>query len=224
MKRLTSLLVAAIAVLLYAGVTRAATATLTADPEIYKITIHKVRVYNQTDGQWHVAGSGALTFDVTSADAGDVVGNYINDAPLTEGTYTQIEVTLSRTFYLKAKVTDTGALAGVADPLLPVGATYYTTSTTISDAIKCATNDLSSYALGTAVIPSDATLPSTETIVGDYLIHTDTLPNIVVNKGVTSTTRVSFNTSGAATFQAQSGWNFVICYPSPPTVTITQTQ
>lgn len=76
----------------------AVAATLTADPEIYKITIHQVRVYNQTNGQWYVAGTGDITFDITSAGAGAVVGNYISNASLAEGTYTQVEVTLSRTF------------------------------------------------------------------------------------------------------------------------------
>jgi hypothetical protein len=119
-------------------------------------------------------------------------------------------------------VTDTGALKG-ADASLIDGDTYYTTTTIMGDAIKCSTNS-ADYALGTAVVPSDATLPSTERIEGDYLIHTDTLPNIVVKKGGTSTIRVSFNTSSTATFEAQTGWTFVICYPGPPTVTITHVQ
>jgi len=209
--------VAAIAVCLGGFQTVLWAATLAGDPETYEITLHQVRVYNQDDGAWHVAGTGDLTFDITSASSGAVVGNYISGASLPDGTYSKVEVTLSRTLLIKATVVDTGnTLTGGA------GTIYYTTTVQSGGAIVCSTL-IGSYALGTSVIPSSAVLPATETISGDYLIHTETLAtNITVKKGESRSVLVSFNTSGSVTFENVAPGPVVACYPSAPAITITQ--
>jgi len=206
-----------------------AASTLTATPVTYQVTIHQIRMYNQDDDTWYVAGTGDLAFDIASAGAGTAVGNYISDCCLVAGTYTQVEVTMSRTFGIKAVVFDNpGDLGGGSLRY------YYTTTGTASGAIVCIT-DLTlpppplpfppppvGYALGTAVIPPGAILPATETIKGDYLIHTEALnPNIIIRVGESRTIRVSFDITGAATFDG-AAYPPVLCYPSPPVITITQ--
>ncbi|MBI4633841.1 MAG: hypothetical protein HY742_08110 [Deltaproteobacteria bacterium] len=204
-----------LAVLLLAGNLWAA--TLTASPVVYNVTVSQVRVYNSDLSTWYVAGSGDLTFDIASVTAGSVVANYVSGANLSEGTYTQVEVTLSRTMSVKAQVTDAGGVFGGG-----AGVTYYTTSTTTSGAVSCSTA-AGSYNTGSTRIPDAvaSSLPATETLSGNYLIHLDTLPNIIVKKGGTKSVKVNFNTTNVVTFE-NVGVGTVICYPGPPTVTITQ--
>ena len=214
--------VAAMAVCLGGFQTGLWAATLTADPVFYEITLHQVRVYNQDDGTWHVAGTGDISFDIASAASGAAVGNYISGVSLAEGTYSKFEATLSRTFHIKAVVFDAGGVLGGNSNTY-----YYTSAVTASGAIVCIKDEFpyavpAGYAQGTAVIPSGTTLPATETIDGDYLIHTETLAtNIIVRAGETRTVRVSFDITNSATFEGVAG-PAVICYPSAPAITITQ--
>ncbi len=196
--------------------------TGTSDPEIYEITLHQIRMYNQDDSTWYLAGTGDLPFDIASASAGALVGNYISGASLAEGTYSKVEATLSLTFRIQAMFDDLAGTLG--------GGTwyYYTTAvTTGSGAIVCKEAapppPPAEYALGTAVLPLPpaTTLPATETIVDGYLVHTETLQtNIIIRTGETRTIRVNFNITNSATFDSVPGPG-VVCYPSAPAITIT---
>ncbi|MBW2560398.1 MAG: hypothetical protein JRE40_06035 [Deltaproteobacteria bacterium] len=224
MRKMMKIWITVVIALAYLGGSQTAlwaATTVTGTPVIYQITLHQIRVYNQDNGTWYVAGTGDLTFDIASTGAGTAVGNYISGASLATGTYTQVEVTMSRTFGIKAVILDTPGTLGNSNSY------YNTTATSTSGAINCLRDgtppfDGVGYATGTAVIPSGATLPATERIEGDYLIHTETLTtNIIVKEGETRTIRVSFDITNSATFE-QVVFNIAVCYPSPPAITITQ--
>lgn len=190
----------------FLGNLSAGAATATATPEIYKVTISKVEFYNSDTATWVTIGEGDMTFDVASVSAGAVVGCYISDTAIPEGTYTQIRVTLSRNITIKA----TGSLGG----------TQYTTATPYTiqgDTFISASTDSAYYAEGTYVIPSDAT---GGVISGDYFIMTNNFSSsLLVKRGTTKKVRVKFDVTNTTIFANASATD-VIAYSSEPSVTI----
>ena len=57
-------------------------------PEIYRITISKVELYNSTTSSWVTVGEGELTFNIASVNAGEIVGSYVSSKSIPEGVYT----------------------------------------------------------------------------------------------------------------------------------------
>lgn len=69
---------------------------------VYNVTLNKVEIYNSTTNQWVTVANTPLTFNIASADAGAVVGNYISGVTPPDGTYTQLRWTVSNQFGIKA--------------------------------------------------------------------------------------------------------------------------
>lgn len=217
MKRITIALIAVLTMLMCAGETLAngGPATKTATPETYKIIINKVRMWNGTDGQWYLASTGDTCFDITTAEVGCSCGCYCTGVDLPDGTYTKMEITMSRTFVIKAQVNDDADAFGAA-LLSPID--YYTTSTTTGTSIDCS-RDIVQYAEGTVVIAAPAGWTSTD----GYMYREYDLPaSITITGGTPRTVRINFNITNAVTFSGLSG--VVGCTPNTPVITITQVQ
>lgn len=182
-------------------------ATSTATPQTYEITMNRIRLYNSDTSSWVTVAEGDLTFDIASASAGSVIGSYISGASIPDGTYTQVEPRLKRDMGIQVS----GSLSGT---------TYYTTTSTTSipgglgNAIVASTNQ-SQFAKGTMQVPS-----SVPGVSGDYFTNTINLsPSIVIKQGEAKKLRVKFDVTGAATFDDSPGGGTVICYPTAPSVT-----
>ncbi len=179
-------------------------------PEIYKVTLHKVELYNSVTDSWVTVCEDDLTFNIASVNAGEIVGGYVNSKPIPEGTYTQERITVSRTMSIKSTTT-----IGITN--------YYTTATSISgpngtQAVVASTN-ASQYTEGTVKTPSVSQGPR-YTVTGEYFTDTHNLPSsIVVKKGILKKVRIKFNVTNAVEFNASWGPQ-VICYPLVPTVTV----
>lgn len=176
-------------------------------PTQFRITVTQVRLYNQNTASWVTVSQNAQSFDIaTGSGAGALVGGYANGAGIPEGTYTQVEITISTSIDITAAYVDTnGNNFGGG-----VTTTYYTTSTSVNGTIT--TNNTGPAASGTAVIPA-----GTPGVIGDSFVSTQNLsPLIVVEKGLTKGIRIKFNLTSAATFGDDTGQ--VVCYPTPPPI------
>ena len=213
MKRTIIALIAVVAILVCAGESQAGGWSTKVEAVIYKITINKVRMWDGTD--WHVAFTGNTEYTITSVSSGASCGNYCTNVELPDGTYTQMEITMSRTISIKAT-----ALYPETSPDELTG-THYTTTTTAGGSIKCSMN-LLDYALGTAIVQ---TPPAGWTFTDSYMYRVYTLSSsIVITSGTTQTMRISFATLEAATFTltGDPGDETIVCSPSDPIITITQ--
>ena len=188
-------------------------ADITATPETYKVIINTVRMWNDTDGQWYTASTGDTCFDITAAEVDCSCGCYCTDIDLPDGTYTYIEITMSRTFQIKSKVDD--PLDGFGGG---AGKTWYTTTTTTGGDISCSM-DNGNYALGTAVIQTPAGWTST----GDYMHKSYKLPASMVITGETArTVRINFAVASSVKFTGLS--SVIWCVPKAPDIKITQVE
>lgn len=186
--------------------------TATVDPSPYKNTMKKVRLRNSVTLEWTTAGEGDMTVDISSVNAGELVAGYVSGSAIPEGTYDQIEVTLSRDMIIKASYTDTGNTFGGG-----AGTVYYTTSTANGDGSIAASTVAANYAEGTSKIP--ASVSGVDTTAGTFT-KTYNLPStITVSKGSTQKVRVKFDVTGATTFQ-QTGAGTAVAYPTEPSVSM----
>jgi len=184
-------------------------ATLTTTPDPYKITMKKVRLQNAVTDEWVTVGEGDLTIDIASVNAGELAAGYVTGNEVPEGSYDNIEVTLSTSVIIKASCTDTGGVfAGGA-----AGDVWYTTSTAGVSGSVAASKTVGSYSEGTATIPSTVAGVSGDTYTKTYALPT----TIVVAKGSTQKVRVKFEVANSATFQ-DTGLGTAVAYPSEPTV------
>ena len=173
-------------------------------PDVYEVTINKVELYNSTISSWVVVGEGDMTFDIAKVSAGGIVGSYITDKPLPEGTYTKVRVRISRTMRIKGSASYGGN-------------TYYTTTSTQSfgnqgQAVVISTTGPAQT--GAIIVPADENPPS-HIVDGDYFIETNDLPSpFTITKGVSKKLKIKFDVSGVLTFDNTNN----ICWCEPPSV------
>lgn len=156
-----------------------ARATETSIPAIsgmeYTITIKKIELYNSTTGQWITANQTPTTFNIASVDAGTVAGNLVSGASLTNGTYTQIRVTVGNSFSMKAFVSIGGqgkCTSGTAT----------INTNTFAGVANCAS--IASASSVTAVIDfTSATLPSGQEVIGTDLRSTSGFTGFTIGPG-----------------------------------------
>lgn len=186
----------------------AVTAVVSPDP--YTIIMKKARLRNSVTHEWVTAKEGDLSVNIASVEAGQLAAGYVSGAAIPEGTYDQIEVTLSRNITIKASYADTGnVFGGGADKV------YYTTSTANEDGSIAASTSSGSYAEGTSTIP--ATVDGVDVTAGTFT-KIDNLPSIItISKGSSQRVRVKFDVTGATTFQ-QTGAGTAVAYPTEPSV------
>lgn len=81
-----------------------------ATPTVYKVNITKIEFFN---GGWVTYFSGSCVMDIASVAAGASAGGCGAGGTLPSGTYTQMRVTMSRTFTLSGSVADDTSGAGI---------------------------------------------------------------------------------------------------------------
>lgn len=171
----------------------------------------KARLRNSVTQEWVTAGEGDLSVNIASVEAGQLAAGYVSGAAIPEGTYDQIEVTLSRDMTVKASYADTGnAFGGGADKV------YYTTSTANDDGSIDTSTSSGSYAEGTSKIPTDVV--GVDATAGTFtkVYNIPSPGTITVSKGSSQRVRVKFNVTSAVTFQGGGGT--AVAYPTEPSV------
>jgi len=83
-----------------------------ATPTVYKVTITKIEFFN---GAWTTFFSGTCTIDIASVSAGGDAGSCGGGNTLDPGTYTQMRLTIKRTFDLKGSTTNADPAVGGLD-------------------------------------------------------------------------------------------------------------
>lgn len=161
-------------------------------PEKYEITINKVEVYNSTTGEWVLGGQGNMSFDIALANAGQMVGNYVSSASFTEGTYTKVRVTVSRTMTLRGAE----------------GANYTTANTQVfngdGQAVVSNNGGGADKSNGTFIVPSAG---MTLTSDGSYFVDEINLQTLIIfQKGKSYTVQVKFDVAGTLNFAGGIVW------------------
>ncbi len=192
-------------------------------PEVYKVTISKVEVYNTSTGQWVVIGEGDVTFDIASVGAGQIVGGYVTGQPIPEGVYTKVRVTVSRHMRIKAHIN--------------VGGTEYYTSSNSQQfdldggpgedlvTTVVATTQVSAYTEGEVVSPSGSNGIHYQ-VNGEYFTDTQVLSTpFTVKKGMSQKLRIKFDVTNSAIFydgdNVSPPWGTTPFFlPGTPTITI----
>lgn len=198
----------------------------------YHVTLLKAEAYNSTTSTWVTLTDASLTFDIASASAGAEVGSYVSGKDVPDGTYTQVRVTVDKTFKLKACHTPA---AGDVSDTATAGSTYCTNGSTVSITSGSYTHTFSAWAE-----LAYATASLTESVVVDFrdvsasgctsqssgteLLCTYTFSsNLVVEPGsVAQTVDVSFDVDGILQW-VDNGGGTANDYISPGTPTVTMT-
>ena len=81
-----------------------------ATPTSYKVTVTKIEFFN---GGWKTFFSGSCVIDIASVAAGGSAGSCGAGATLPSGTYTQMRLTVNRTFGVIGEIADSDAAAAV---------------------------------------------------------------------------------------------------------------
>lgn len=168
----------------------------------YENTLTKVEAYYDTGdyaGQWYEAFSGSGSVDIAAANAGQQAGSFLTGASLPNGHISQIRLTISSSFAIKAIVSYGGS-------------TYYSTA---SGGVS---TDSSQYAESSVTIRDANGNPVTE------LTETKAT-DVTISEGTTVTVKMAFNllstnadeTTGCVGISNQGG-SYVIA-PRQPSVT-----
>jgi len=183
--------------------------TITTSPSPYKITMKKVRLQNSVTGEWVTVGEGDLTVDIASVNAGELAAGYVSGSAVPEGTYNNIEITVSTSMTIKASCVDTTNKFGSG------AVTWYTTSTAGAGGSIQASTVVGNYAEGTSIIPN--TVVGVDPVAGTFT-KISALPSILsISKGSTQRIRVKFDVANSVTF-SYPGLGTFIAYPGEPTV------
>ncbi len=192
-------------------------------PEVYRVTVNKVELYNSSTDQWVTIAEGDMTFDIASVNAGDVVGGYASGVSIPAGTYTKIRITVSRHMWIKAQVTVGGT-------------TYYTSSnqvtvdldagpgTNLVTAVRAVT-DSGSYGEGEVIAPSTSNGIHYQ-VQGEYFTDTQTFSSpVTITKGLNKKIRVKFDVTDSMTFydgdNVSPPWGTTPFFlPGAPTISI----
>jgi hypothetical protein len=172
-------------------------------PKTYNVTFKKFEICN-TSGTWITIKNEDQTFNVASANAGAMLGNYVSgNFPV--GTYNKIRVTISATFGIKGFVYDTNT---------GVNRTYYTTTSgTSSVAGNVAEADLPSdyNVLQLTITSLGDNPPAGNTLSGGNIISEMTeQESFTITAGATQTKNLYVDVTN--TLQLQNDSNL---YPGP---------
>jgi len=148
-----------------------------ATPSVYKVTITKIEFLKGTT--WATFFSGTCTIDIASVSAGGDAGSCGGGNTLDPGTYTQMRITINRTFGLKGSVTDATAGAGAQACRTSTGAASTTATAgaiTYSD-INSGSTDGGTATEQTLSIPtaSDGSIASTINAISGMSISSSSL-------------------------------------------------
>ena len=180
-------------------------AVFTGTPDSFIVTLNKVEMYNSSTLTWLTVGTGDLSFDIASANAGQSVGSYVSGVSFEPGTYTQVRVTVSRTMQIQGNI----------------GANYTSSTASSADigtggqAIQAGSSPAK---LGTMIVPTD-TLSAGMTVSGSYFILTYDLgaSAITITPGESKKITVKFDVANSLVLNDVPDPD--IFYSEPPNVT-----
>lgn len=187
-------------------------------PETYKVTQKQVDISYDGGTTWSVAKSEEMTFDITSASAGDVVGAYMSDFEPTASSF-KVRPRPSTTFMLKGYVHyDSGS--GTR--------TYYTdpTDTSDSDGDGEGTSDVAGSKDGDWLEDNTNYGEASITIFGktaDQAMAADECgeQTVTLPSGGSKHIVIQFDPSDTLVLYNVGGTGYCLM-PSAPTVTITE--
>jgi len=169
-------------------------------PTVYRVTVRKIEISKDGGVTWVTLGSGDMTFNIASVNAGAVVGNYISNTNVEAGTYNKMRATVSRTFTVRGNILqDAGANAGNRLYTNPNGATLVAANEG-EQSVTCPTTDLPS---GISLSPS-----------GDFYCTQDI--NLTFSASSPNTVTINFNVANVLELYPDDSF-----FPQPPGVTET---
>jgi hypothetical protein len=194
-------------------------------PTVYEVTLKKIE-FVRTDGSGaYTYAEGNFTFDIASGSAGSAVGSFAVGNKLEPGDYNGIQITVGRTFGLKAFTSDAGSFQpcrtdsanGATGTLLAgaitgvgVGTTDGATATTQSVPIPT----------GTAVTTALDALDISELAGGDIMFTAAASMIIPSNASVAPAIAIDFDVTDAAELLT-TAFGTCAAFPQPPTITVT---
>jgi len=172
-------------------------------PSVYKVTITKIEFFN---GTWKTFFSGTCTIDIASVAAGGSAGGCGAGNTLAPDTYTQMRLTINRTFGLKGSVTDAGAGAQ------PCRTSTGAASTTLTTGGGVTFSGLNSGAIdGAAATEQTLGIPTDDTN-GSIATTINAIPGMAIDSSsLTMTLSLTFTVpEGEATAPIGFGMNFQV--------------
>ncbi len=169
-------------------------------PTVYRVTVRRMEISKDSGQTWVTLGSGDLTFNIASANAGAVVGSYASNANIDAGTYNKMRATVSRTFAVRGNMLqDAGANNG---------ARFYTSA---NGASQVAGNEgEQSITCPTTSLPAGVSLSPD----GDFYATMDV--NLTFTASGPNTVTVNFNVTNMLELFPDDTF-----FPQPPSVTVT---
>jgi hypothetical protein len=202
-----------ILILLFANMSIAAEVGINYNPSmVYNVTVEEVEVYNSTTGQWVTVTDTPSTFNIASATSVNAaIGNMVSNVTLPNGTYTQVRITVSNRFGIKA--CDNGG-TNCTDSTQMIGTNILATTNAGSYADASIVTTVIDFSL-TTVPPCPAT-PACYSTTGELVLTGDI--SFVIGPGsAPKTMSVSFDVDGVLKYEAAVPY----ITPGMPNVTIT---
>lgn len=170
-------------------------------PTVYRVTVRRIEISKDGGTTWVTVGSGDLTFNIASANAGAVVGTYVSNATVDAGTYNKMRATISRTYTLRGSIVqDAGANNGTR---------FYTSA---NGATQVAGNEGEQ----SITAPTNVTLPTGISLSPDGDFYATMDVNLTFTASGPNTVTVNFDVTNA--MQLLPDDTFI---PQPPSVTVT---
>lgn len=169
-------------------------------PTVYRVTVRRIELSKDGGQNWVTLGSGDLTFNIASANAGAVVGSYASNANIEAGTYNKMRATVSRIFSVTGNLLQD---AGVNN-----GARFYTSA---NGATQVAGNEgEQSITCPTTNLPAGVSLSSD----GDFYATQDV--SLTFSASGPNTVTVKFDVTNMLELFPDDTF-----FPQPPSVTVT---
>ena len=160
---------------------------------VYKVTVSNSKIC-KADGSCTTINQASSTIDIAAVDSGQVAGNFISGATLSDGTYTSVKVTPSADFVISGSDTNGGI-------------TYYTTGTLTNGECVVTTNS----ALQAPCTITAPQAPGEQT-------NTFSTPITIKNGVADHKIRVIFDVSQVIYYDSTNGG----IYPYRPSVTFSE--
>jgi hypothetical protein len=188
----------------------------------YEVKVKKVEIYNSTTGSWFTLASTPTKFDIASVNAGEAVGNMIAGVRPTDGTYTQVRVTVDGEFMIKACNAAGNQCTSAQLPPGGVNTTSHTLASANAGSMAAASEvtvdiDFSDATIGVSACPAT---PQCYADGGDSLVVTSNITPITVGAGTSpKSVSVSFDLNNVFDYINPGGVAHII-NPGAPTVNI----
>jgi hypothetical protein len=185
---------------LFAGTELFAQRVARGTPSIYKVTMIKLEMSQNSGTTWFTVADSQLELDIASVEAGQKAGDWVSNVSLPIGTYNRMRHTVSATFKMRGYAYYN-----------TTNRTYFTTPNGISNVVGNVTDTSQMPSYGEQSI----TISEGGEVSGGRVVHEEE-DNIAISADAPMRERVTFDVTNTLDLY-QEGVNYVF-YPAPPVV------